>query len=212
LLHDHEVYFRDTAHGLVAWAVATVITAAALTSAAGSMVGAVSRVAASGSAAAVDATLTETRRPDGPANRDQSAQQYLVDQLFRTTDGKTETDQSIARREAATILAAGPFPAQPLDQDDRDRLATLVEQQTGLSPADAQQRTSQMLDRARAHADQVRNEAIRAADQARRSAATLALWVFVSLLTGAFCAALAATFGGRRRDAATLRTVRHEDR
>src|ERR1700689_552654 len=39
-IHTDEVYFRDTAHGFLAWAVALVVTAAFLTSAAASMVGA----------------------------------------------------------------------------------------------------------------------------------------------------------------------------
>jgi hypothetical protein len=38
-IHTDEVYFRDTAHGFLAWAVALVITAAFLASAATSMVG-----------------------------------------------------------------------------------------------------------------------------------------------------------------------------
>jgi len=39
------------------------------------------------------------------------------------------------------------------------------------------------------------------ADKARKASALSALWLFVSLLVGAFVASLAATFGGRRRDA-----------
>jgi hypothetical protein len=39
-IHTDEVYFRDTAHGFLAWAVALVITAAFLASAATSMMGA----------------------------------------------------------------------------------------------------------------------------------------------------------------------------
>src|SRR6202023_2740477 len=38
-VHTHEVYFRDTAHGFLAWAVGLVITAAFLTSAATAMIG-----------------------------------------------------------------------------------------------------------------------------------------------------------------------------
>jgi hypothetical protein len=43
-----------------------------------------------------------------------------------------------------------------------------------------------------------------AADQARKASAYSALWLFVSLLIGAFVASLSATFGGRRRDADAL--------
>jgi hypothetical protein len=39
-----------------------------------------------------------------------------------------------------------------------------------------------------------------AADKARKTSAHSALWLFVSLIVGAFVASLAATFGGRRRD------------
>jgi hypothetical protein len=37
-------------------------------------------------------------------------------------------------------------------------------------------------------------------DQMRRNAAKASLWIFVSLLLGAFSASLMATYGGRRRD------------
>ena len=39
-----------------------------------------------------------------------------------------------------------------------------------------------------------------AADKARKASAYAALWLFISLLIGAFVASLAATYGGRRRD------------
>jgi len=39
-----------------------------------------------------------------------------------------------------------------------------------------------------------------AADKARKAGAYGALWLFVSLLLGAFAASLAAAYGGRRRD------------
>src|SRR5690242_16469090 len=46
-VHTDEVYFRDTAHGFLAWAVATVIMAAALSSALSSAAGSVARAAGS---------------------------------------------------------------------------------------------------------------------------------------------------------------------
>ena len=39
-----------------------------------------------------------------------------------------------------------------------------------------------------------------AADKAHKASAYASLWLFISLLCGAFVASLAATFGGRRRD------------
>jgi hypothetical protein len=58
-----------------------------------------------------------------------------------------------------------------------------------LSQADADQRVTQAF-----------GELQQAIDVARRHAAKLSLWVFIALLTGAFCASLAATIGGRQRD------------
>src|SRR6202020_3608717 len=45
-LHTHEVFFRDTANGLLAWAVATVIGAAVLASAASSVLSGPAHMAA----------------------------------------------------------------------------------------------------------------------------------------------------------------------
>src|ERR1700730_14183625 len=70
-VHTHEVYFRDTAHGFLVWAVGFVITAAFLTSAATSLVGGAARA----SATAADASGTaQSRNGLGPTG-------YLVDTL-----------------------------------------------------------------------------------------------------------------------------------
>src|SRR6202140_3359117 len=66
-VHTHEVFFRDTAHGFLVWAVGLVITAAFLTSAATSAIG---------GAARAGAIAAET---SGPA---QSRDGYLVDTLL----------------------------------------------------------------------------------------------------------------------------------
>ncbi len=94
-----EVHFRDTAHGFLSWAVATLITAAALTSVIGGMLG--------------------------------------TDDIAAATSG-----------------AAG----------------TLGGNEQALS------------------------------EEARRDAAKASLWIFVSLLIGAFAASWLATYGGRQRD------------
>src|SRR5277367_6908233 len=52
-VHSHEVYFRDTAHGFLVWAVSLVITAAFLASAATSILSGVAQVGAVGGTAAV---------------------------------------------------------------------------------------------------------------------------------------------------------------
>jgi hypothetical protein len=49
----------------------------------------------------------------------------------------------------------------------------------------------------KAKADQAKVNAKEAADKARKASVYAALWLFVSLLVGAFVAGVAATFGGR---------------
>src|ERR1035438_6184862 len=56
-IHTDEVYFRDTAHGFLAWAVALVITAAFLASAATSMMGAAAQLSATASSTGAEREL-----------------------------------------------------------------------------------------------------------------------------------------------------------
>lgn len=175
-IHSDEVYFRDTAHGLIAWAVAVVITAAFLGSATSAMVGHA-------------ITSTET---DAPENA------YFVDSLFRSTPVSTatpatnapilNTDSSVVRREAATILASILSQSDSAAQD-RAYLDQLVSARTGLNQTEAAERVSDSIRRAQ-----------ESADKARKAGARLLLWTFLALLIGAFCASYAATIGGRQRD------------
>jgi hypothetical protein len=72
---------------------------------------------------------------------------------------------------------------------DKTYVGSLVASRTGLSQSDAEQRVTQVF-----------ADLQQTIDAARKSAATLSLWIFVALLTGAFCASYAATIGGRQRD------------
>ena len=76
--HSDEVYFRDTAHGFLAWAIATLITAALLTSVVSTIVGGAVQTGASvaGSAiagtAAAAATTAASTSEDPKADSDES--------------------------------------------------------------------------------------------------------------------------------------------
>jgi hypothetical protein len=171
-VHTHEVYFRDTAHGFLAWALATVLSAAFLAAAASNIAGS----ASSGFAAAPEGA-------GGPAD-------YYVDALLRPnpTASPNTTDMEASRREIARIfmtgLRGGDVPAA-----DRTYMAQVVATRTGLSQTDAEKRVSD-----------VTNQAKTALDNARKAAAKLSLWLTASLLIGAFAASLAATEGGYLRD------------
>jgi len=87
-----------------------------------------------------------------------------------------------------------------LPQDDLKYVARLVSQRTGLAQADAEKRVSDVFGRAQARLRDAEAAAREAADKARKASANTALWLFISLLIGAFVASYAATLGGRRRD------------
>jgi len=183
-LHTGEVVFRDTAHGFLAWAFATVISAAVLGSATTIIVGGT----ASGATQAAAAGTQTSGVPTG----------YFVDVLFRTDQPAAQPagDPAAQRAEAARILAKSVRDGS-LAQADRAYLAKLVAARTGLPPADAEKRV-----------DQVDADMRSALDAARRAAAHLALWLTASLLIGAFAASLAALEGGQLRDGVWDRTFR----
>jgi hypothetical protein len=85
--HSDEVYFRDTAHGFLAWAVATLVTAALLTSAIGGVLSGGAKVAgAAGTAiattgAAAGAGMANSNSSGSGGSGDSSS--YFIDSLFR---------------------------------------------------------------------------------------------------------------------------------
>jgi len=175
VLHTDEVYFRDTANGFLSWAVALVLTATFLGTAAATMVGGTARgtVEAAGTAVGADPNA------------------YFVDALFRSegppavSNGEqTGTAQAEVARTFSKALLQDETAAA-----DKAALAKLVAARTGMGLPEAEQRVSQVLLAAR-----------QAADNARRATARLLLWSFLALMMGAFSASYAATIGGRQRD------------
>jgi hypothetical protein len=221
-VHRDEVYFRDTAHGFLAWAVASLATAALLTSAIGSILGGGAQVGASmlggtaSIASAAAAAGMAQGNETGPAG-------YFVDSLFRRNVSGTPPAAATAEAGVATTgPAAGVDGTErytnrdtaevsrifmnvglttPLPPEDLRYLGQMVAQRTGLSQQEGEKRVSEVYARAQARVRSAEVAAREAADKARKASAFSALWLFVSLLIGAFIASLAATYGGRQRDA-----------
>jgi hypothetical protein len=187
-VHTHEVYFRDTAHGFLVWAVGLVMTAAFLTSAAASMVGG---VAGAGSTAAAISGPSQSREA-AVSEGWKGSEGYVADTLVRTSRESANTNTAALRAEVELILANG-LREGSLPPADRSYLAQVVSAQTGTSQSDAEKR----VDVAFAGLQQ-------GADTARKAFAHSMYWTFLALLVGAFCASLAATLGGRERDRAMV--------
>jgi hypothetical protein len=188
--HAHEVFFRDTAHGFVAWAFATLLSASALSSVTGYL--------ANGTAASVAGTASSANRSVNPA-------EVYVDKLFRpaqpasaplsspgagnnlATPSGTSPNQS--RAEVQRLWSASFQDNQDLSTTDKIYVAQVVAARTGMSQADAEKRVNDVI-----------TEAKSAADDARKGAAKLSFWLTAAMLFGAFAASLAAVEGGSLRD------------
>jgi hypothetical protein len=236
-LRGDETYFRDTAHGLVVWAVsavATILMIACLAMAAASGgvaltaagIGAAGQAAQGAAAGAAPAVTGEMR--------DQDSFGYIVDSMFRPVgpegpSGETGTGQARtngvsaqppapsteggavtlplaatsdarSRREEVGRVLRVSFDGE-LSQEDKTYLAQVVAQETGMTQPEAEQRVNQVIEKAKATKAEAEQKAKEAAEAARKAGMYTALWGAVAMLAGAFSAALAATWGGRARDA-----------
>ena len=169
--HSDVIEFRDGTHGIVAWALAVVITG---------IVAAVS-VASLGSKTAPPATSSSTIAGEPLIA-------YELDRLFRGDRRAVEGDITYARAEAGRILLAAPG-RQGITPDDKAYLARLVAARTGIAPPDAERRVEDAI-----------TATTTAVQKARRSAVILGFATAVSLLAGAAAAWYAACAGGRHRD------------
>ncbi|WP_433770285.1 hypothetical protein [Pseudomonas putida] len=196
-MHGDEVYFRDTAHGFLAWCVATLVTA---TLVAGSVSTVVSGGIQAGAQVAGGAASAMTQVAGTAAAKTDSDQYgYYIDSLFR--DDRPVAASDDAARATVTRIFARSIADGQLAAEDRTWLAQLVAQRTNLTQADAERRVDEVYARTQKAVADAKQAAQETADAAAKIAAWTTLWMFVALLAGAFFASFAATFGGRRRDA-----------
>jgi hypothetical protein len=196
-VHSNEVFFRDTAHGFLAWAFATLISATALAS--------TTSYLANGAGAGLAGATGQAARAVNPAD-------LYVDKLFRApaagsaaataaqpadNASSANNDNAAAnagrnaqsRSEIVRLWAADFRNGDDLTGADRSYVGQVVAARTGISQADAEKRVNEVV-----------TEAKSAIDKARRSAAKLSFWLTAALLFGAFAASLAGAEGGALRD------------
>ncbi len=181
-LHTHEVFFRDTAHGFLSWALATILGTVLVAAAASSVVGGGVHAVSTAAGGAVQAATS-------------GASGYAVEGLFRSDHIDDSVSAQDAASQASRILANG-IRNGDVPQSDRAYLAQLVAAKSGISQADAEKRVDTMI----ASAKDAETKAREAADAARKATATFAIFTALSLLVGAFVASAAAALGGNIRD------------
>lgn len=179
-IHAHEVYFRDTAHGFLVWAVAIVVTASFLTSAGAIMVGGNSQ--------------TGFISPGSGANYDPIA--YYVDTMLRSSQQLTARPDALLRAEIGLILA-NSIKQKEFQAADMTYIGQLIATTAGINQVEAEKRVSEVFGRAQTTAEAI-----------RKTGSYILLWVFIALLCGAFCASYAATIGGGQRN--NVETILHD--
>lgn len=194
-LHGNEAFFRDTAHGFLAWAFATLISATALAG--------TTAYLANGTVIGAGGAVSAAAQASNPAD-------LYVDKLFRspaTEPTAVKADDNASTATKADSMSVNPIRSsqmrsevlrlwtadfrdhQGLVADDKRYVTQLVAARTGLSDEDADKRVNEVV-----------AEAKTAADNARKGAATLSFWFTAAMLFGAFAAALAGAEGGSLRD------------
>ena len=165
------VEFRDGVHGVLAWAIAAVIS--------GIIIAASVAGVASKSVEPASSSVTAAGEP---------LIAYELDRTFRAEHHPPAAELTYARAEAARLLLAAAS-RQGITPEDRGYLARLVAGQTGAAPTDAERRVDVAI-----------TAAATAVHKARRSAVILGFSTAASLLFGAAAAWYAACEGGRHRD------------
>jgi hypothetical protein len=198
-IHTDEVHFRDTAHGFLAWALATLLVVTVLSAA--MAIGAVTGAAAVGPAAGAAAGAAGANASNQPAGGSGAANpiEYRTDALFRATGtagAGTATNQSGDTRGEALRILARSVRTGDLPASDRSYLADMVVARTGMSRGDAEKRVDEVVASVKDDAQKLAE----AADKARKASAGLSILVALSLVVGAFIGCVAGAYGGHHRD------------
>jgi hypothetical protein len=119
---------------------------------------------------------------------------YLTDTLFRSDNPNGMTNDDVAG-EASRILMNG-FKNGDVSADDRAYLARVVAARTDISQSEAEKRVDEAISKVK----EIEVKAREATDAARKAAAYFSLFTAISMIIGAFIAAVAGALGGRHRD------------
>ena len=218
-VHNDEVYFRDTAHGFLTWALASLLCATLLASVIGSIVGGSAKAGATiiggtssalvtGAVANIDVLNKNMPPVDSLTNymvgtlfrKDAASQAVTLNEPSAQTNITLATSQQINQAPDVISIFVNSMGDAKLPQSDVKYVGQIVSQQTGLSQQDAEKRVEQTF----ASMQEKKASAIAlsktTAEKGRKVAANTSLWLFVMLLVGAFSASLAATWGGKSRD------------
>jgi hypothetical protein len=199
-LHHDEVFFRDTVHGFLSWAIASLASAAILSTVISTIVTggiqasapAIAKLTNAGTASIDPSTAQASGSNAGPMA-------YSIHVLFRSA-GKASEESKVAKEIEVRKIFENSIQIGPLPASDVRYIGQLISQHTGRTQEDAEKLTVETYSLLQSSMFASINAIKVATDAVRKTSTYATLWLFISLLIGAFCASLAATFGGHRRD------------
>ena len=207
--HTDEVFFRDTAHGFLSWALASLLFATIFSTVAGSIIVATAKTGANmlgGAATSAFAGIASTAVNSNSSPMQNNLLDYLVNDLFRQESASNTSDSNSIQ---LNMLANNPSniaqvinifatnsTASALPTKDLQYVSLLVAQHINIPIAEANLRVAKAF----AAMQEKITDAKTAAEKARVVTANTALWFFIFLMIGAFSASYAATLGGAWRD------------
>jgi hypothetical protein len=192
-------------HGLTMWALAVLLGSVLLAQAISSMVGLVGGTASSIVSRAVG-NAAPLSSVTGAAADSTSTLDRLESVLSNSNDLTTMNHDQIGREIAG--LVGTSLSNGSLSDPDRDRLASLVAAQYGITKEDAAQRVGRMENAMRARVAQVEQRTREAADTAAHGASLAARGLFTALSLGLLGALIGAWIGTRHKR--VLHPVEHE--
>jgi hypothetical protein len=195
-VHTDEVFFRDTAHGMLVWALGTIVSACLI----GSILSAAVTGVAQTGAALTNAAANAIGSAAGSATGNTDLSAYFNDMLFRSQQPPAQANDSSASKAEVGRIVMRSLATGKLSDDDKTYMSQVVARQTGLSQADAAKRVDDVIAKANEAAQQTADKARAVADAARKAGVYATLWAFVGLLIGGLSASYMATVGGRIRD------------
>ena len=226
--HTHEVFFRDTAHGLVTWCVATLVFVAVSAGLFSSVLGGGIRAAGGLAAAGAPATMSAVGATNVGATNGSPNGPYDLDKLFRNSNpGNSSSGSSPSGSSPGTAGSSqGPGSSQVQGQgpeagsrsnDARMEVLHILARTVPGESLSQEDRTyvtnlvaaktgistedaGKRVDTYLQAVDAAELKAKAAADKARKAAASAATYTALSMLMGAFIASVAAALGGRLRD------------
>jgi hypothetical protein len=185
-------------HGVLVWAVTLLITMYLLTTSIGSIVvGAFNVIGNTISGIGQSVTEAVPQAADAAGISPEQIQEQAEELLWPEQPGALSAEQ--ARSEVLDALRQVATGTEQEAAEARERAATIIAEQAGISPEQANQRIDQLQAEIQQRTDQATASATEAAEATASAASSAAIWAFVALVLGAGAAALGGAIGTRHR-------------